>query len=324
MSLRISNLSKRFDNKWVFRDISLEVNNGEVLGIFGPSGAGKTVLINTIAGSTSASGGSIRHNGDDVTEISCDKRGFHFPKISNESIWRTIFKSNDASRLADGEGQKAALEAALLDGEDVLLLDNSFCEMDEPMRREAFERLRATVKEKNLAVLFASSDFSAILSLCDRVAVMANGYIQQTGAPHEVYEHPESAIVARITGHNNLFEARRLSSSKAEIPEFQTLVGEHRIFTQKTGRNALGALNQNILLGIRPEQISISFGASFPEDNLLKATVKSVRFMGPTTLIELDANGLKLEALVLRLVGLNPGDECMVGLPPDRIQFFVK
>ena len=76
------------------------------------------------------------------------------------------------------------------------------------------------------------------------------------------------------------------------------------------------------MLGIRPEQISISFGASFPEDNLLKATLTGVQYMGATTLIQLDANGLKLEALVLRLVGLNPGDECMVGLPPERILIF--
>jgi ABC-type sugar transport system ATPase subunit len=91
------------------------------------------------------------------------------------------------------------------------------------------------------------------------------------------------------------------------------------LFAQRIERGALGALNQNVTLAIRPEYISISFGASFPEDNLLKATVTHVRFLGPTTLITLDADGLKLEALVLRLVGLKAGDECMVGLPPDRI-----
>jgi ABC-type Fe3+/spermidine/putrescine transport system ATPase subunit len=324
MPLKLSNLSQRFDNKWVFRDVSLEVRRGEILGIFGPSGAGKTTLINTIAGSIPPSSGNIHFNGADVTEFGCDKRGFHFPAISNESIWRSIFKSGKASQMADGEGQRAALEAAILDAEGVLLLDNSFCEMDEQMRRIGFERLRDAVRDKPLTVVFASSDFNSIMALCDRVAVMADGYVQQIGAPQEVYEHPESEIVARITGRNNLFEARRLTSSKAEIPEFQTLVGDHRIFTHKIERNALGALNQNIVLGIRPEQISISFGASFPEDNLLKATVTHVRFMGPTTLIGLDANGLKLEAMVLRLVGLNPGDECMVGLPPDRIGIFSK
>jgi ABC-type Fe3+/spermidine/putrescine transport system ATPase subunit len=96
-------------------------------------------------------------------------------------------------------------------------------------------------------------------------------------------------------------------------------VGEHRLLTDKVDKNLLGTIHQNTTLAIRPEHISISFGASFPEDNLLKAKITSVTFNGATTSIHLDADGLKLEALVLRLVGLNVGDECMVGLPPDRI-----
>jgi hypothetical protein len=72
-------------------------------------------------------------------------------------------------------------------------------------------------------------------------------------------------------------------------------------------------------LAIRPENISISFGASFPEDNLLKASVVKISPQGATTLLTVDSNGLTLDILVLRLVGLNVGDECMIGLPPDRI-----
>jgi hypothetical protein len=68
--------------------------------------------------------------------------------------------------------------------------------------------------------------------------------------------------------------------------------------------------------------VSISFGASFPADNLLKAVVKEAKFLGPNTLVTLDAGGLELEAMVMRLVGLRSGDECMLGLPPDRIMIF--
>ncbi len=103
------------------------------------------------------------------------------------------------------------------------------------------------------------------------------------------------------------------------MPEFMTLDGEHRLFAGKPEKSALGAINQNISLAIRPEHISISFGASFPEDNLLRATISEIKFQGSTTLLKLDANGLILDALVLRLVGLNVGEVCMVGLPPDRI-----
>ena len=64
----------------------------------------------------------------------------------------------------------------------------------------------------------------------------------------------------------------------------------------------------------------MSFGASFPEDNLLKAVVSRIDFLGPVTQVQLDANGLFLNALVFRLVGLDVGQECMIGLPPDRIK----
>jgi len=132
-------------------------------------------------------------------------------------------------------------------------------------------------------------------------------------------QNPVSAQVARVFGRNNLIPARRLTSSKNETQEFQTVVGSHRIFAALQDKKNLGAINQNIFLAIRPEHISISFGASFPEDNLLKATVTNVKFFGHMTLIGLVAEGIELEAMVLRLVGLNVGDECVVGLPPDRI-----
>jgi len=86
----------------------------------------------------------------------------------------------------------------------------------------------------------------------------------------------------------------------------------------------LGAINKNVRLGIRPEHLSLSFGAAFPEDNLLRATIGTKRFCGPFTLVELSCNGLQLTASVPRLVGISAGDECMVGLPPDRIRVFAE
>ncbi|HBR58582.1 MAG TPA: hypothetical protein DEA22_14110, partial [Blastocatellia bacterium] len=162
-------------------------------------------------------------------------------------------------------------------------------------------------------------DFREIMAICDRVIVLAAGRVLQEGVPQDVYSQPNSREVALLTGRNNLFEARRLTSSKADQPEFHTIIGEHRLFTQKTDLNSLGAINKNVTLAIRPEHVSISFGASFPADNLLKARIVDYRFRGPFTLVELECTGLKIQALVLRLVGLSIGDECMVGLPPERI-----
>ncbi len=319
MPLIIKNLSKRYDKNPIIRDVSLEVERGEILGIFGTVGEGKSTLMRAIAGIELQTSGIISFNSLDLTDKPCQERGFHFPNLTNKVYWESIFKTDKPSQLADGEGQVLALEEALERAEDVLLLDNQFCFMDRQTRELNCEKLRQKVKEKNLAVIFATNSFTEIFDICDRVAILNKGEIIQTGTPREVYENPNSAIVARVTGRNNLIEARRLTSNKANIPEFLTLKGEHRLFTDKINKQNLGAINQNLTLAIRPEHISISFGASFPEDNLLKAQITNIIFKGETTLIKLDANGLTLIALVLRLVGLNIGEECMVGLPPDRI-----
>ncbi len=319
MSLIVNNLSKKYDNNWVIKNVSLEVKPGEILGLFGVVAEGKTTIIRILAGVEPLNDGAIFHNSKDLTLLDCDERGFHFPKLTNDAFWKSLFKTQRSSQLADGEGQVLALDHALERATEVLLLDNQFCFMDKITKERNCEKLRATVKEKNLAVVFATNDYDEIFSICDRVSVLHDGEIQQTGTPREVFERPQTAAVARVTGRNNLIEARRLSSNKSELPEFQTVVGNHRVFTDKIEKNAYGALDRNVTLAIRPEHVSISFGASFPEDNLLKAEITGISFLGATTLVKLNANGLILEALVLRLVGLNVGEECMVGLPPDRI-----
>lgn len=319
MSLIINNLSKKYDNNWVLKDVSLEVKRGEILGLFGVVAEGKTTVIRVLAGTEPLNSGTIFYNSEDLTGRNCDERGFNFPKLTNDAFWKSLFKTQNSSQLADGEGQVLALEHALQNASEVLLLDNQFCFMDRITRERNCEKLRSVVKEKNLAVIFATNDYNEIFSICDRVAVLHKGVIAQTGTPREVFEQPASVAVARVTGRNNLIEARRLASSKTDTPEFQTLLGEHRLFTDKVEHAAIEAIDQNVTLAIRPEHISISFGASFPEDNLVRAEIVGISFLGATTLIKLNANGLMLQAMVLRLVGLNIGEECMVGLPPDRI-----
>lgn len=319
MSLIIKGLSKQIENICVLKNVSLEIKAGEILGLFGLSGVGKSVLMRVLSGLDSADSGKILFNDADVTAVPSKNRGFYFPTLTNESFWNALFKTKNPSELADGEGQVYALENALEKASGVLLLDNSFCQMDWHLREEKYDRLRQVVKEKNLIVIFATNDYEEVFQLCDRAAILHGGEIKQIGTPREIYEKPNSSSVARVFGRNNLFAARRLTSSKIETPEFQTIEGEHRLFTAKIEKSSLGAINQNITLAIRPEHISISFGASFPEDNLIKAEIVDIDFLGERTLIQLNAGGLNLYAIVLRLVGLNIGDECVVGLPPDRI-----
>ncbi|MEZ5425652.1 MAG: ABC transporter ATP-binding protein [Pyrinomonadaceae bacterium] len=322
MTLKIKNLSKKYDDNWIVRDISLEIPRGEILGLFGATGAGKSTLMRVISGLEKAHEGTISFESIELTDKPCEEKGFLFPNVTNQSFWKETFNTQQASQLADGIGQSLALDDALKNAQTVLLLDNQFCYMDRKIRDLKARAIRQTIKEKNLSVIFSTNDYEEIFLVCNRVAVLDGGSVVQIGTPREVYQNPVSAVVADYTGRSNLFRAKRLSSSKTDTPEFLTLEGDHRLFTGKAGECSLGAVDEEALLLIRPEHISISFGASFPEDNLLKAEITQINYQGATTLIQLEANGLILEALVLRLVGLNVGDKCVVGLPPDRIRVF--
>ena len=315
MSLKVVNLSKRYKDTWALRDVGFEAMPGEVFGVFGPSGSGKTALLDAIAGKFPINGGTVSLNGNDISGLTENSRGVVSLTSERGSLWSRLFEAGRGPR-------HLAIEAVLANATNVVLLDEPIATADHHQRASFIDEVRTAARTRNLIVIVASSDYHLILEVCDRAAVITRGEVRQVGTPQDLYEHPNSRLVADVTGRNNLFAARRLTSSKAEIPEFHTIDGGHRLFAQRIERSALGALNRNVTLGIRPEHVSLSFGASFPADNLLKATVTGIRFLGPTTLVELDADGLHLQSLVLRVVGLNVGDECMVGLPPDRVLIF--
>lgn len=322
MSLKINGLSKRFDNRWILRDVSLEIEKGQISGIVGPSGSGKSTLLRILAGKLSPNGGSIHLGGSESRNVPTGKDISFLSTTVNKPLIASFLSV--AKEEPAGEQQRRRFEAVIENSGSLLLLDNPFRLMDQESRDASFALLRSAVREKGLTVLFATNDFQEALLLCDSGAILLGGEIRQSGTPQEIYQSPKSQAVARFTVRNNVFEARRLTSSKAEIQEFQTISGGHRLFAGRAELAALGPLNQNVGLAIRPEHISISFGASFPEDNLLKGLVTEVRFLGPTTSISLDADGLSIDATVLRLVGLDVGDECMVGLPLDRIHILSK
>ena len=321
MPLEIGKLSKRYGNKWVLRDVSLDAAEGRILGICGATASGKSTLLNAIAGLTKTSGGSVMLNSTDLSTTKAKDRRITLMKNHEASGFLGKFGVGTSSD-SSGERQFAAFENAVSNAGKVLLLDDPFDQMDRHIRQQCFDKLILAARERGLIVIFAARDFDQIAAVADNAAVLSGGDIVQYGTPQRIYDIPETVDAAKLSGDNNLFEARRLSSSDADLPEFQTIVGNHRIFAHRADKSRLAAINKNVTLAIRPEQIVMSMGASFPEDNLLRAVVTTVKFRGATSLIEFDAAGLKLETRVFKVVGLNIGDECMLSLPPHRILIF--
>lgn len=307
MTLKFTDISKRYGNRWALRDVSFETEPGRVVGVYGLNGAGKSSLLRIAAGVEPVNSGKFE-----------GASAYYMPTFPDVPLLQRLRGVQpDTADLA--AIQSAKIDKALKGDSKLLCLDDPFRFFDAGERRQAMEKLRAAAHNDGKLVLFATNSFEQILGFADELLVLVGGYLGQYGPSSEVYNSPLTAAVAAITGRCNIFEARRLTSSKTDLPEFHTINGGHRLFTGQLERSRLGPINKNTALAIRPEYISLSFGASFPEDNLLKAIVTEVSFLGPMTLVRLDAGGLELEALVLRLIGLSVGEECMVGLPPNRI-----
>ena len=186
------------------------------------------------------------------------------------------------------------------------------------MREETRSELRELVGRLKLTAIYVTHDQEEAFALCDRISVMAEGRILQTGSPRELYEQPAAVSVARFLGRNNLIRVMRLSAMKTEDGEFKTLDGGHRLHLP-VQPGSLPPLNKPCVLAIRPEHVVIS-KQRIERDNALPATVREVQFSGATSTLKLDANGLQLEALVMGAGELSPGDSCTVVLPPERIR----
>jgi putrescine transport system ATP-binding protein len=309
MFLKIDKLSQKYGDNRILNDFSLSLEKGEIFGILGATSVGKSTLLRLIAGLEKTNSGNIEFDGR-VSLISLNPTA---------KKWKSIFGTKKEDEFSDTEKLQISIKRALDENPSLLLLDSPFSNLDEISCDETLRNLRQTVKEKGITVIFATNNHEEAFLICDKVGVLVNGTLAQSGTPQEVYEQPNCVAVARSLGRNNLIEAMRLTFNNQPTPEFQTINGKHKLHIGKNDRKTLGAFLKPVILAVRPEHISISFGASFPEDNLLKAKVLDVKYQGATTLVKLDCESLILEVLVLRLVGLNVGEECMVGISPDRI-----
>jgi iron(III) transport system ATP-binding protein len=231
------------------------------------------------------------------------------------------FGKRRVDELSGGQQQRVAIARAIAIEPSLLLFDEPLSNLDVALREDTRRELRALVKRLDLTAVYVTHDQEEAFALCDRIAVMSEGRVQQVGAPAELYDHPANLFVARFLGRNNLIRALRLTSSHEPVTRFKTLNGNH-VLRVNAGHDQLMQLpvNQPCLLAIRPEAVEVAKdGESVESDNQLAAQIEHIEFSGATTTITVDADGLKLEVLVLRAQELRVGDACRVLLRSDRI-----
>lgn len=238
MYLEIRNLNKIFEQKRGVQNINLQVKEGELVTLLGPSGCGKTTLLNLIGGFLSPDSGDILIENKDIVKLSPEDRPIStvfqnyalFPHMNvienigyglkytplkkkeqlNEAIkYLKIvglegYEKTPIQNLSGGQQQRVALARALVLKPKILLLDEPFSNLDVKLKINMREELKYLQKKLKITMVFVTHDQEEALSISDKIVVMKEGEIVQTGTPEEIYYFPINDYVADFVGKVNI------------------------------------------------------------------------------------------------------------------------
>ena len=228
--LKLENLKKVYDGVTILENINLNIEDGEIISILGPSGCGKTTLLNLILGIAEADGGHIVFNGQDITDVPMEKRGFNIvfqdyalfpnlnvyenityglrnnPGISTEEEVQELIEllgleehlNKRIDQLSGGQKQRTALARTMVMKPKILLLDEPLSALDGVIKESIKDRIRTIAKEYNLTTIIVTHDPEEALTLSDRVMIINEGEIAQFGKPEEIIRRPENGFVKKF------------------------------------------------------------------------------------------------------------------------------
>ncbi len=307
--LTLENLYKTYGSVNAVENFNLEVEKGEFISFLGPSGCGKTTTLRMIGGFETPTSGTIKINGEDLTNKPINKRNIGmvfqsyalFPnmnvganigfglKVAKEPpeviiervkemlniIHMSEFMNRYPYQMSGGQQQRVALARALAIQPQVLLLDEPLSALDAKIRLELRTEIRAIQQKLGITTIYVTHDQEEALSLSDRVVVMRSGQMEQVGTPFDIYNFPSTPFVAGFVGTLNVLNAKVVDVASGKVS-----IDDQVIKTTQPLRSKAGEV---IKLALRPEILSLL------EENgseVLKGKVESVTFLGAIVRIQ--------------------------------------
>ncbi len=318
-------------------DVTLTVEEGEFFALLGPSGSGKTTTLRMIAGFERPTVGCVRLAGRDVTKLPPYKRDVNtvfqnyalFPhmrvadNVAYPLKFRSVGKAETASRVSEaldrvgmtgferrlphqlsgGQRQRVALARALISRPALVLLDEPLGALDLKLRQSMQLMLKRLQREVGITFVYVTHDQGEALAMSDRLAVMHDGRIHQTGAPDEVYFRPKTTFVASFIGKTNLVDAERDATGAVRAGGLAL-------------RLATTPAAEQFKVSIRPESILLAEaaeGAANTFDGIVRETI----FLGSERELIVEVSGQTLLAKAASNVVLEAGTPIRVGWPAE-------
>ena len=240
MYLSLKNISKKYKDKEILKNISFDIKEGELVCILGPSGCGKTTLLNIIGGFISDFSGDVLLSDENINNIPPEKReiatvfqsyglfthknvidnvsyGLKLLKIDKnmrekrakemlEKVGLAGYEKKKIKELSGGEQQRVAIARSMVLNPKLLLLDEPLSNLDVHLRDIMRKEIKRIQKQFGVTMIIVTHDQEDAFKLADRVIVINEGHIEQIGTPVELYKEPKNNFISSFIGENNIID----------------------------------------------------------------------------------------------------------------------
>ncbi|MBQ6098352.1 MAG: ATP-binding cassette domain-containing protein [Methanobrevibacter sp.] len=336
MYLEVENLNVNL-GEFHLKDICLEIERGEYVVLIGPTGSGKSVLLETIIGFYRPDSGTIKLDGKVLNNVAPEERNIGivyqdhvlFPNMDvyeniayglkrdksltkeeiDNKVKRIAEKMNishilhrDVLTLSGGESQRTALARAIIVGPDIILMDEPFSALDVATQAKLTSLIKDIGKEYKTTFLHVTHNFNDVWNLADKVGVMKNGVLHQLDYINKVFSKPANDFVASFVGVNNIFDGEIVNTKQNSV----TVKLNENIQIQSTDDEycrlaSHEVIGENVLVAIRPENI-IFAKSTFESSarNQLKGKITKIEESGPIVNVETDVEGIIFKGILTR------------------------
>lgn len=337
----LRNISVKFGEEQILRNINLYIRDKEFVTLLGPSGCGKTTTLRVIAGFLEPDEGDVVFDGKKVNGVPPHKRhvntifqryalfphlnvyenvafGLRLKKLPERHIKTKTaemlelvnlkgFNKRNVASLSGGQQQRVAIARALAVEPRVLLLDEPLGALDLKLRKDMQVELKSMQQRLGITFVYVTHDQEEALSMSDTIVVMDEGVIQQIGTPQGIYNEPKNAFVADFIGESNILDG----------------IMRRDLFVDFSGKRFKCLdkgfeKNEPVDVVVRPEDVDVVAA----DEGMLRGTVTSVTFKGVHYEIIVDIKGFKW--MIQSTDNQHTGDEIGLDIEPDAIHIMKK